>query len=152
MREHNKNCAEKKLSQAHFELQSEQKKLTQIKRNLVQTINGRSALQENFFVRAQNGPINKSQTMLMASILQKNLSSEQSIKKSLDQQEEAVKQAYERKNSAMTDAVEAQRELKIINKHHSLWQLNHKKYENLKAEYENDDQNGMRFWSRRQRV
>lgn len=152
VREYNKTNAELRLVEARHQLESEEKKLCQMKNHLLKTINGRAMLQDNFFVRAQQHPMNKREALMLASLLQKNLSSQTAIKKSLSMQEQIVQSAEQRKRIATSCAIEAQRDLKIIDKHHTLWQHQRRKHENLKAEYENDDQNGVRYWSRFKRV
>lgn len=151
VREHNKKTAEQQLIEAKFQLESEQKKLKDIKTHLENTIHTREILYDNFFVKAQHEPLRKQEVLMIAMLSQKNVTNQTAIKKSLSRQKEAVQSAEEKKQVATMGALEAYRDLKVIDKHLKIWQRNNKKIEELKAEYENDDQNGMRFWLRKQR-
>ncbi len=152
VREHNKTTAEQKLREAHTQLESEERKLVQIRNQLEKTIQGRTMLQDNFFLRAQSHPINQQDALLVALLSQKKIASESAIKKSLSHQVEVVNNAELKKKIASKSAMEAHRDLKIINKHHAIWQRQCHKREELKSEYDNDDQNGVRFWVRQKRV
>ncbi len=151
VREHNKATAEQKLREAHNRLESEEKKLVQIQTHLLKTIEGRTVLQDNFFIRAQNQPINQRDALLVALLSQKKVASELALKKSLYHQAQLVNEAQKIKHLATKSAMEAHRDLKIIDKHHAVWQRQSHKREELKNEYENDDQNGVRFGLRLKR-
>lgn len=146
VRQHHKIDAERALHEAQSKLASEEKKLAQIQQHLEKTIQGRALLQDNFFMRSQYHPMNQQEALLLACLSQKTVSSESALKRSLSHQANVVHDAEKRKQIATTGAMEAHRELKIINKHHALWQRQVHKHEELKNEYENDDQNGVRFW------
>lgn len=146
VRQHHKVDAERTLFEAQSKLESEEKKFAQIQQHLEKTIQGRALLQDNFFNRAQGHPMNQQEALLLAALSQKTVSSEYALKRSLSQQANVVSDAKQRKTAATSSAIEAHRELKIIKKHHALWQRQVHKHEELKNEYENDDQNGVRFW------
>lgn len=146
VRQRNKEMAELSLFHANKQLEDEQKKLCHIKDQLTQKKLDRASMQDYFFYKAQSIPSNKREVNTLAFSAQKNICDEQALKTSLSKQMEQVKMAQSRKDRAFSYALEAHRALKAINKHHDLWQLREKKSEDLKEEYEVDDQNGVRFW------
>ncbi len=146
VRERNKSLSESLLLEARYVLDIERKKLSQINEHLIKKRQARAAMQNSFFSRSQNKPSNQREVLCLALIAQKNLSDETSIKQSLLSQAELVSKAELKKSAATKIAMEAQRDLKAINKHHAFWQHRELKHEELKLEYDNDDQNSTRFW------
>lgn len=145
LRERNKSLSESLLFEAKHALDREAKKLSQINEHLIKKRQDRAAMHNSFFFRHQNKPSNQREVLGLALIAQKNLNDESSIKQSLLNQAEQVYLAELRKSAATKTAMEAQQDLKAINKHYDLWQRREQKCEELKLEYDNDDQNNVRF-------
>lgn len=146
VRQQNKEMAERSLLTAKRQLEHEQKKLELIQEQLAQKKVDRAQMQNHFFKKAQHDPCNKREVTSLAFSSQKNIFDEQSLKNSLIQQLQLVKKAESLTSAANQEALKAHRDLKAISKHHVLWQQREKKSEDLKVEYDADDQNSVRFW------
>lgn len=146
VRQQNKEMAERSLLNAKRQLEEERKKLALIQEQLAQKKVDRALMQNHFFQKAQQDPCNKREVNCLAFSAQKNIYDEQSLKNSLMQQLQQVKDAESLTSAANKEAIEAHRDLKAISKHHVMWQQREKKSEDLKVEYDADDQNSVRFW------
>lgn len=146
VRERNKELADRHFLNAKLALEEEEQKLSLIKEQLDSTRKARATLQDHFFHKAQNDPYNKREVTCLANSSKKNICDEQMLKHSLIEQLEQVKNAESNKHLAFKNALEANRDLKAISKHHVLWQQREKKSEELRVEYDADDQNCVRFW------
>lgn len=145
VREHKKNVAEGSLREAAHHHALEKKKLEQIETSLRDTILARAQLQNNFFLKAQASPCNKREVLFHISSSQKNICDESALRRSLTDQEELVKCAAIKLELATKSAVDANRNLKTIEKHYFSWQQSNKRAEQIKEEYDSDDQNGARY-------
>lgn len=149
IREQNKNQAEKNLKSAQELLDLEKARLCTLKDNFQNNQKLRSDLQDTFLKRAQEKPLNKNEASLLASIYKKNLQTEKFLAESLKQQNELVKEANSRMDSARKATVEARTQLKIINKHKDKWLYEQKKLLSALADKQNDDLNAARFTNKR---
>lgn len=146
VRERNKDLAERSLFDAKRQLEEEQEKLRQIQEQLLKNKAARAEMQNHFFYKAQSDPCNKREVTSLAFSSQKNICDEQSLRNSLLEQIEQVKMAESKTKAANNHVLETNRELKTINKHRVMWQQREKRNEDLKVEYDADDQNSVRFW------
>ena len=145
LRAHRKNQAESSLKDASSRHEAEKNKLEQIKYSLENTTNARAKLQDNFFLKSRLSGCNKRELICHASSSQKTICDENDLKKCLKEQEEAVRFAAMKLAIAQSTALDAHRNLKLIEKHYDLWQLSHHKAEKIREEYENDDLNSAKI-------
>lgn len=133
------------LQEAILQHKLEQNKLTEIEASLRDTIGRREKLQQNFFLKARSSPCNKREVNCHISSSQKSISHENALRTALCEQHEMVKCAAIKLDIAMTSAIDAQRNLKIIEKHYQSWKQTQRRAEDIREQNENDDQNGVRF-------
>lgn len=145
LREYKKQSAENTLRSALDQLTTEKKKLVDIKDNLRNTIEARSKLQDSFFMQAKMTPCNKTRILCHISSREKNLGDEGVLRVALHDQENMVKKAVLELEIAQGTVMEAHRRLRVVEKHYGYWQQQQKRDEEIKHEYDNDDQNGVRF-------
>jgi hypothetical protein len=151
IREHKKAVAEKLLQTALMSHQSEQNKLVDIENRLRDTVVARTQQQENFFLRSLRIPSSK--TVINCHVLanQKAMIDEITLRKMLSWQREQVRSSSLNVEAAKYRAIDAERNLKVIEKHHLMWQRSLLRAEEIKEQYATDDQNGVRFLLQRSR-
>jgi DNA repair exonuclease SbcCD ATPase subunit len=149
IRERDHEIAQRQFMQAINKLEEEEQRLKEIKQQMQQNRVARANMHDHFYMKAQSLPCNKREVNSLAFSSQKNISDEATLQSSLDQQLIKVKTASDNKNQAYRDAIQAKRALKTIDKHHEIWQQREKKCEELRDEYDTDNQNGVRFWLQR---
>jgi len=149
IRERKKGHAELMLREAISLHLLEQKKLEDITWSLQRTINLRAKLQKAFFLKAQHSPSNKSEVTCHINSNQKTVSDEKILRSSLVDQTKTVKYTELKLEIAKKSAIDAQRNFKLIERHHASWQQQKKKAEEIKYENENDEQNTARFLLKR---
>jgi hypothetical protein len=149
IREHKKDQAESCLKDATHHHEAAQNKLQLIKDSLTNVTIARAQMQHNFFLKSQMSGCNKRELICHASSSQKTILTENDLKKNLKEQEEAVRFAALKLAIAQSSALDAHRNLKLIEKHHDAWQQSQQKAERIREEYENDDLNGAKFILRR---
>lgn len=145
IRERNKETAEQKLQNAIHYHHAEKNKLSQIESQLRDTIVARTARQNSFFQKAQMSPSTKTEVVCHVASNQKTMCDEIDLRRSIADQEEMVRSASRKVEVAKSEAIDAHRNLKVIEKHFSAWQRRVHRAEEIKEEYANDDQNGVRF-------
>lgn len=145
LREHKKQTAETYFREASRALLLEEKKRAHIETCLQNTISARTKMLDNFFLKAQMAPCNKREILCHISSREKNLGDETTLRKSLAAQDEVVKCATLKLEMLKNSMLEAHRNLRVIEKHYSFWQQHQKRSDEIKEEYDNDDQNGVRF-------
>lgn len=143
--------AETYLRDAFYFLATEKQKLAQLEVRLKDTVSARIQMQHDFFLKARSMPCNKREVAVHISRREKNLFDENLLRKSLQDQNESVKQASIATENAKNNLVEANRNLKAIEIHYLAWQQQKKHAEEIKQDYETDDHNGMRFIKKRER-
>lgn len=145
VKEHTKTMAEGKLREAQDQHINEKKKLIDLKSSLETSIHVRTEKQNNFFLRAKSQACNKREIICHISSREKQLCDESSLKQDLAKQEEIVRHTYLSLEMAKAYALDAHKNLKLIEKHYSSWQQQKKRFEDIKEEYESDDRNGVSF-------
>lgn len=145
IREHKKDAAERVLENAVLKHQLEQKKLLQIEECLRDAITARTERHNNFFQKAQQCPSTKTEIVCHIASNQKTMCDEIGLRKARAEQEEMVRSASRGVDVARNAAIDAHRNLKVIEKHHASWQRMLQRAEEMKEEYANDDQNAVRF-------
>ncbi len=123
LRECLKVAAETELREAVYKHALEQEKLVEIKTSLRDTISARTKLQQSFFLKARQHSCNKREITCHVSSRDKHLLSENSLKITLAEQQETVNMAIKNVEIAKTHAIDAERDLKLIEKHHDSWAL-----------------------------
>lgn len=145
MREHKKQSAEQQLQSALHAQQTEQNKLAQIERRLRDTVVARTERHNSFFYKALMYPSTKTEVTCHVASNQKTMIDEIDLRKMLADQEDMVRSASRNVERAQHAAIDADRNLKVIEKHYSAWQRSVQRAEEIKEEYQNDDQNGVRY-------
>lgn len=145
IREHKKQSAEQQLQSAIYAHQLEQTKLTHIATRLRNTITTRTKRHNNFFHRALVNPTTKTEVSCHIASNHKTMIDEIDLRKMLADQEAMVHSASRTVELAKAAAIDADRNLKVIEKHHAAWQRNIVRAEEIKEEYQNDNQNGVRY-------
>lgn len=151
IREHKKLVADVNLKSATQDLQIQKKKLQEIENNLRSTVVARCKLQQDFFVKSQKTPSNKREIFVHVSSNIKNIFDEEALKKSLANQKQLVDSSALKLEVAKNMALDAHRNLKVIEKHYVSWQQQLRRQEQIKEEYINDDQNGVRFFFKKEK-
>lgn len=146
VRQHNRDLAEQSFEIACRKLEDEQKKLKALENKLIEKRQNRSLMHDHFFEKSKNNPSNKLEVNCLIFSAQKKIYDEEMLRVLMINKINDVKKALAEKEQALERALEANRDLKVIDKHYLLWQQKEKKCEALKIEYENDDQNGARFF------
>lgn len=145
IRERTKQTAEQQLQHAIAVHQSEQTKLVHIETRLRDTIVRRAERQNDFFHKALISPSSKTEIVCHVASHQKTMIDEIDLRKMIAEQEEMVRSASRGVENAKSAAIDAERNLKVIEKHYSAWLRALLRAEEIKEEYANDDQNGVRF-------
>lgn len=145
IRTHKKTAAESELRDAILAHAVEKARLEQIHTSIKETIGARAALQHNFFLKAQQTACNKREIICHVSSNQKNILDETSLRRQLSEQEELLRCTALKIEIAKASVVDAHRNLKVIEKHYESWQQGIRKAEDIREEYRNDDQNSVRF-------
>jgi hypothetical protein len=145
IRERKKETAELYLQTAITTHKAEQKKLSQIEIRLRDTIVARTERQNNFFHKALINPSSKTEVTCHVLSHQKTMIDEIDLRKMLAQQQEQVRSAERNVEVAKHAAIDAERNLKVIEKHYSSWKRMLLRAEEIREEYATDDQNGVRY-------
>lgn len=145
IREHHKRTADNHLKKAISTHQDEVKKLEDITTKIKDSIGARALRHNNFFTNACNTPSGKTHVMCHNLANAKTLRNELLLKSELANQQEIVKKAQADVDTAKYAALDAHRHLKVIEKHFEKWQRRIEHAEEIKAEYQSDEQNGIRY-------
>lgn len=145
VREHKKVQAENGLKEAIHTHDKEKNKLEQIKNTLADALVARERLQTNFFLKSRLSGYNKSELSCHAFSTLKNQGQEESLKKRVLEQEEAVRFAAMKLTIAQSQMLEAHRNLKLIEKHYDSWKRSQYLAEQISEEKANDDLNGATY-------
>ena len=145
VREHQKTCAERTLEHAIRLEQTEKSEFNSIRLRLTEKKMPRTQQMDLFFQNPHLKDCSRADILRHYHSQKKQLSEEDGLARSLEEQAERVKAAEQERTEATLKLIDQARALKIIDRHHYLWQKKSRRTEDLKAEYENDDQNGVRF-------
>ncbi len=146
IRERTKESAEQNLQLAIRAHEDEKEKCMRIENRLRDTIVARTERQHNFFHSALKKPSSKTEVNCHVLSHQKGMIDEIALRRLLSAQEEQVHSASREVEMALNAVIDAQRNLKAMEKHRAAWQRALLRAEELKEEYATDDQNGMRYW------
>lgn len=145
IREQNKKAAEQQLQGAIQDHRAEEKKLSQIEMRLRDAIFVRTTRQNNFFHKSSRFSSTKTEVICHIAANQKIMCDEIDLKRNLAEQEQRVRTASNKVELAKNEAVDARRNLQVIEKHFIAWQRRVQRAEEIREEYANDDQNSLRF-------
>ncbi|HXW53803.1 MAG TPA: hypothetical protein VEL47_06835 [Myxococcota bacterium] len=145
LRERSKIAAETELREAIQSHRLAEIKLVEIARSLRDSVSARTKLQQSFFLRARQYSCNKREVSCHISSRERHLSSENHLKTTLAEQQETVDRALLKIELAKTRAIDAERDLKLIERHRAKWDQQRKRQKDIQEEYINDDLNGVRF-------
>lgn len=149
LRTHKRTLAEGNLRIAYDQHDSAQKELNEIENTLENTLHARNKLQEDFFTKASTHSSNKREVICHVSSSRKNSFDEAELRKLRASQQEIVKSAAHKLEIAKAQALDAERNLKAIEKHHVSWQRRLRRDEEIKEECALDDQNCVRYFLRK---
>lgn len=149
VREHKKVQAETGLLEAINTHDKEKNKLEQIRNTLADSKVARERLQTNFFLKSRLAGCNKSELSCHAFSTLKNQGQEESLKKRVSEQEEAVRFAEMKLAIAQNQMLEAHRNLKLIEKHFDSWKRSQYLAEQILEDKANDDSNGATYIQKR---
>ena len=145
IRQYDKSCAEQTLQETIDNQESEERKLTTIRKKIMDSKNVRTKIADSFFEKTRISPSNGRDIITLIYSAQKIIYQEESLRRDFKEQAKNVHNAKKQHQLAMQKLQIAHIDLKVVDKHHASWQQNIKRTEELSAQYEADDQNSTRF-------
>lgn len=137
------------LNNAKAQYEAEQKTLDKLLESVNESAFMRSKLDGDFFCQSQFKSCNPNEIFQRNNYVKKSLDHEKALKASLEIQADKLLGTKTSLKVAQNGLLDAHRNLRLLEKHYEAWQQKQLKDQEKEAQYENDDQNGLRYHLRK---